>query len=691
MAYYFKTFQTSVMSSTPPSVSFEAFIVPGVSITSASISVYQISLGNAILMNSGTTSSPNFQLNLSLTPSGYYYITMKVLSYTQNGTTYETNGRNITLLAVFDGSATNVCVSAQTTVAATYCFARLISYLPQAPISIYGNNRSLKIAYGMKNNFVHTNGDISPVISSSPNALETNSYPLFNFLGNLLYYCLTDAYVYDQFLALAGGSPSVFEGLLYLVYNPFTNVAEIYALISSLPQVLTPSLPTLTLPGSMSPQPSQWTLTIKANDSGAKNFLIAGAAFAVFDKEDKAWIANNCRAGSPDSGTHCIVLNSDGSPANISPITGGGILGPGFGIAIDDAGETIAIGNFGWGQESWNPQQGSISVFKYDGTVVSPPNGFTNKLSRVQALCYDRNGNLWMSSIGTQQPMPPGTPPSIYNFEPQNSAIVVYIGGDPNNALSYDNFLGNPSPFHNTFDVVIDSQGNAFVSCIGKANVNDTGLNVKSSVHKMALVNGELQCLASWESTWEDTGCEELRQVTVNANDEVFVVAITSSRVIKLDNNLNYIGQFTTNIHAPWGITFDKAGTMFVANFGNDRERNPDYDTLDMKGPFGVTMIRNEDDSTASLMTVPTGGFEVMLRNGSPLYGNQQHPTKPDSGDTTSKRMRCYEPIMRLTSTSIDKAGNLWAMNNWKPSAYVDLKDNPGADGVVIYVGVAAI
>jgi hypothetical protein len=45
---------------------------------------------------------------------------------------------------------------------------------------------------------------------------------------------------------------------------------------------------------------------------------------------------------------------------------------------------------------------------------------------------------------------------------------------------------------------------------------------------------------------------------------------------------------------------------------------------------------------------------------------------------------------MRLTSTNIDGAGNLWCMNNWKPSAIVDaVLDNPGGDGVVIFLGIA--
>ena len=45
---------------------------------------------------------------------------------------------------------------------------------------------------------------------------------------------------------------------------------------------------------------------------------------------------------------------------------------------------------------------------------------------------------------------------------------------------------------------------------------------------------------------------------------------------------------------------------------------------------------------------------------------------------------------MRLTALGIDKAGNIWAMNNWKPSFQVDNSTNPGGDGAVIFVGLAS-
>ncbi len=660
-------------------ITFYTTPVQGVEVTKGTAKGYEIGQSAAALLTEQTFSGYPFQLSVPVVKSAYYYITVEVSEYSGEAGTHPVNGRQVLMLSVFEGVADEVYITAQSTIASAYCFTRFIELDGSGGINIYGDNNRIKVAHGMKNNFVHANGAVSDVISTSPNHLETNSYPLFNFLGNLLYYCLIDESVYEQFGALAGASGSFMPSLLYIIRNPFTEVKMIYDLISEKKQLLTPSLPELTkYPAVVTPVPHQWTLTIKCNDSGAQNFLIAGTAFVVFDKEDKAWIANNFRAGSPNSGTHCIVLNSDGSPADISPITGGGILGPGFGIAIDDKKENIAIGNFGWGQELYNPQHGSVSLFDYTGKVNCPTNGYTDYLSRVQGLCYDKDGNLWMSSIGMQDPLAPA-PGGAYSFESQNSALVMYPGGKPDNALHYVDFDDNPSPYHCTFDVAIDKDGNAIAS-----NIGNRGAGIPSTVYKIGVVDGKLKRLASWQSPYTnpntgDTGYEELRQVAINEAGDIFVVAITSSRVIHFDKDLNYKGEFTKNINAPWGIKIDKQGTMFIANFGHEKNRMPG-NTLDMEGPFGVTVIRDYDDSTSELMTVPTAGAPVMLQNGLPLYGSEV---------INGEHLVSYQPIMRLTSTNIDAAGNLWAMNNWKPSAVVDVKDNPGGDGVVIYIGVA--
>ncbi len=43
-----------------------------------------------------------------------------------------------------------------------------------------------KIAYGMKQNIFRTEGIVADMIRQSPNGFETNSYPMFNSLCNLV-------------------------------------------------------------------------------------------------------------------------------------------------------------------------------------------------------------------------------------------------------------------------------------------------------------------------------------------------------------------------------------------------------------------------------------------------------------------------------------------------------------------------
>ena len=73
---------------------------------------------------------------------------------------------------------------------------------------------------------------------------------------------------------------------------------------------------------------------------------------------------------------------------------------------------------------------------------------------------------------------------------------------------------------------------------------------------------------------------------------------------------------------------------------------------------------------------LPSGGSEVLLHSGVPLYGVGTTPT--------------FDPLMRLTQVISDQAGNIWAVNNWKPGPYNPTSDlNPGGDGIVIFVGLA--
>lgn len=113
---------------------------------------------------------------------------------------------------------------------------------------------------------------------------------------------------------------------------------------------------------------------------------------------------------------------------------------------------------------------------------------------------------------------------------------------------------------------------------------------------------------------------------------------------------------------------------MFISNFRIDTSR---VNTQDMSGKFGLTVIYNQNDASAQFLNLPTGGDSVILANGAPLYGSNTLPS--------------YEPLMRLTGSNIDRMGNIWTANNWKPALINDILHNPGGDGIVVFISMARI
>lgn len=659
-----------------------------------------------------------FSVELTENESEYFAVTVFIESFTISNLAYTVQDKPINLLATFYLPAVSeVKVCPESSIASIYTFARMTTVSKEGLVTMSGTERNMKIAYGMKQNLYKTEGVVADMIRQSPNGFETNSYPMFNSLCNLYYYCLTNPMTdtgktfYDQFLDYAwheSDAPNTtFLGAVRnMLYDPFTNAGNIYQMLVGRDEIYKDSLTSMKNVADDEKAPHQWTLTLKSNLSGSKNFIPAGTAFVVFDADDNAWVANNFRAGTNLSGTHCLVYKYDATPASFSPVQGGGLLGVGFGVAIDPTKQYISFGNFGWGPELYNPQEGSISRFYYkDGKPLSPSNGYTPGLSRVQGMDYDTSGNLWMASVGCQDPFAPA-PTGLYPFKSEPSAVVVYLNGEPTveNMLICDEFPVKRTstsevewlrtPYLKIFDVVPDNQGNAYVSCIGNYDKDVEENCAVSAVYKIAMEGKKLVVKGSWYSEFnspvnKQQGYESLRQLTINGDGDVVVVGVASSRATILSNDLSTVkGYYDVNTYNPWGVKIDKKQTVFLANFGPESAPSGE-ETLDMKGPFGVTMLRNPSDpSSAQLLTVPTGGSEVMLANGHPLYGTQKKPVAPGVKHEPV-RLRCYQPIMRLTSTNIDGAGNLWCMNNWKPSAIIDVKENPGGDGVVIFLGIA--
>jgi hypothetical protein len=300
-----------------------------------------------------------------------------------------------------------VTINELTTVAASYSMAQF--YKTDV---ISGNSFGLQIAGGMNDNIVTpVTGESSFVLLSSPNADETNSLRSTRSLANLLAACVHDSSVTSTFLDLArpprGPAPrTTAQALADVTRNPWQNVDAIYAL-TTLSNAYESALERM---------PDAWTVTVKVNDSGDDTNLFSGPGNLTFDSRGYAWITNNTNQGTPFSCQFAVVLKPNGRPSDgtngtpVSPLTGGGLLGGGYGVTIDPQG-SVWLGNFGWGPPNCTTcfptpdGNGSVSEFTASGTPISGPNGYQGGPVRVQGMAADAQGNIWMPTERRGSPM----------------------------------------------------------------------------------------------------------------------------------------------------------------------------------------------------------------------------------------------------------------------------------------------
>lgn len=553
-----------------------------------------------------------------------------------------------------------VTLNELTTVAAAYAFAQ---FTEQSAIG--GPVPALSVAAGMCANLASTTGDPSRVMLDPPNADQTNSLRSLRSLSNLLAWSVrAGGWLVLQTLTTPpqGHAPAdTFQAMVNVARHPAWHAAAIY----QRSQAVAMYTPALALP------PDAWTLAVKVNrtgDDGQRMF--GGPANISWDRDGNAWIANNVFQGGPYSCDFVVVLKPNGMPADglngqpKSPVVGGGIVGPGFGIAVDGKGDAW-VGSFGWGPSDTFPTAGIVSKFDGSGNDVGG-GGYTQGTARVQGMAADRWNNIWLASYGNED-VP----------EYQNT-VSVYLDGDPGNCLSYPDPSASPpqtAPGVNTFGIAVDDTAEvptAWVTYSGGLGWPDAN---PGHVARFVIENGALKPTLTLQVGSVTKG------IALDRYGNVWIASGGDNSVYVVTPDGQYAG-FTDRggLCAPWSVAVDGEGSVWVANFGYMGVTR-DYTNAGVTKLAGVRNPANlpvgEPISPETGYTLPTGGDPVTLPDGSNLYE-----------DGTP----CYSPLMRMTSVTIDQAGNLWAVNNWKPRFGTDFPPgggNPGGDGIVIFVGIA--
>lgn len=531
-----------------------------------------------------------------------------------------------------------IVVNELTTVAAVWSASRFMS-----GTNLGGDAFGLQIAAKMNANVVSIrDGESSEVMLRSPNADQTDQLRVTRALANLLASCVRhpeSCPILYQLATPPGGTPptNTLAAMHNIARHPANHAIDIYHRSRS-ETVYEPPLET---------PPDAWTIAVKVNDSGSTEHLFAGPGLVVFDDKGRGWIANNVVQGTPHSTEWSIVLDCDGRPAvdssgrRMSPFKGGGMIGPGFGIAVGPD-KTIWVGNFGWGGEAWYPHpSGSMSRFTPDARPISPEGtGYQEGVFRVQATVFDKSGNLWMASYG-------------------NKSVVVYPGGDPTSPVSYTGAAG-----FMPFGIAIAADGTAWVTSTDPA---------LGSVTQLSLQNGSLTKV-------REVHCgHALKGIVIDSSDNIWVASGGNATVYLLDIDGVQTGAFQSvgGLDGPWGLCLDGDDNVWAGNFGPLRPGSDFHGRVTQLAgpksgqPLGTALTPHNG------YRVHTAGEQVLMGNGEPLYG----PNGPE----------CHIPMMRTTGLNVDQAGNLWTCNNWKPNFDIDHTDgNPGGDGMLIFLGVAA-
>ena len=517
----------------------------------------------------------------------------------------------------------DLIINELTTVISCYCFAQFFdnNY-------IFGKYQGLNIAYMMYNNFVKNDGTFADVIQSSPNGNETNTLKLCNSISNLLVTCIESEKILDKIISIVIPPNSPIKDIINILLNlpklrntdnnDYVSIVFKYTLIENKRYI-----PFLIFDAT----PDSFTLAIKINNSGNNDYLIGGPANGVFDKDGNYWITNNVIQGTNNSSNFIIILQPDGKPTSYSPIVDDKIVGQAFGIAKYY--ENIIGSNFGWGNIIPN---GGITIIN---SITKEVNVYNDDLFRVQGIAVDKEKNVWILSY-------------------QNNKIVVLIGGSIENKATFE-LLQTEFPFH----LVVDSNNVVSVS-VSYSNV--------SFVYRLNLENNIIIQVAKIQ-----LDSDKLLGMAVDSKDNIYVCSPTNNTVYKIFPNNNKIELTGTSISTPWGCTVDGSDNLWITNFSSPTNIK-----------YGITYIDSSGNTLSPYntgYTLPSGGSEVLLANGEPLYGLT--PVGQKLGP-------CFIPLMRPTSAQIDMAGNVWVANNWKPNFLNDVAFNPGGDGIVIFIGLAS-
>ena len=580
---------------------------------------------------------------------------------------------SIAFLTVLGGALPpTVTINEMTTVASVWTNAQFL----QGAV-IKGPALSLRIAAGNVHNFVDlTTGGYGGIISDGLNSTQTPTLANFATLSNVLAACATRVTLNacdSLFLASTppkGDAPTdTLTAAEAVAHYPSYNSEKIFALLEKF-YPFPPGKPALR-PTPFKPYltfaPSAWVLPLKFTGGG-----YFGGGKLMFDGQGNAWVVDNFMVGAQNQDHFwsggLTKFAPDGAPLSpaVSGFTGGGLLGPGFGLAIDADGNPWTTSFAG---------ANNVSHFDNSGKPLSPPEGYSfgGKLNKMQEIIVTPNGDVWAADTF-------------------NSQIVQFPGGDASKGeilchnASWDP-LANPCKILLPFALAVDQKGDIWVTNL-------------FADHVIRFPGGDVNKVETFKTGFSGSGLavDSLGNIWITnklGNSErgrLKMLEMVAAGKVNFDGDPDTATRVTVvlskameELTPGW-----EGGSLTVLRAdGAEAKFSPVYGK-GIYGPWAISVDGN-DNVWVSNFTGANAGIVQLCG-----FRTENCPPATKTGDAISPPGGYVGGGLQLqVDVGIGPAGDVWVTNNWQEPASCFGKPEEqsstrcGGQGVVVFFGIA--
>ena len=643
-------------------------------IAGSTVTLFATSAGAPQELGSARTGDDGrFALNAAADPGKDAVLYLVAKGGTPAGITAAGNNPAIALMSVLGATAPKaVTINELTTVASVWTGAQFLK-----GTALSGNALGLRIAAGNVPNLANLDtGGLGSVIQDPLNSSQTATLATLNTLGNLLAGCITRVHddACNRLFAVTtppgGAAPTdTLMAAQNIARNPSNQAQALFALLDAFYPVPAggrwrpvPFIPYLSF------APSAWTLSLVYAGGG----LNSPGGMAI-DGEGNLWAADNFLAGAQstiwhDFGGGITKLAPNGRP--ISPMTlgyrGGGIDGPGFGIAIS-ADDKVWITSLG-GQ--------TISVFdRTTGKPLSPETGynFGGQLGQMQGIIVTPNGDVWALDNEKSQIV----------YMPKGDAAQGRILGRTVDGKPVDGTLQVKGPFH----LAIDQQNRIWITngggdMVTRFPASDPGKaeQIKVGYGPRAIAIDSLG--NAWiANTLGHPGLMEKLALVWNKIKSWFGNLVGGSEPTHEKAAKEWISLYETVVKYPGGdISLVQPDGTVAGTFDGGKS---------IESPWGIAVDGNDNVWVAN-----GGGHSITFLCGA---RPTNCPAGAKTGDAISPPSGYVGGLQAaITDIVVDPAGNLWVANNWEnPEQGFKKVPDPtqatrfGGNGTVVFFGLA--